>query len=61
MLKDNWVIRGNISSKYAKDANIKAINKTMVQCWVSLEEVEGHERLEPRVRVVRGEHVRLSV
>ena len=61
MLKDRWVIRGNKSSRYAKDANIKAINKTMVQGWVSLEEVERHEPLEPHVQVVRGERVRFSV
>ena len=61
MLKDRWVIRGNISSRYAKDADIKAVNETMVQGWVSLKEAERRELLEPRVRVVRGECVRFSV
>ena len=61
MLKDRWVIRGNISSRYAKDANIKAVNETMVQVRVSLEEVERCEPLEPHVQVVRGERVRFSV
>ena len=61
MLKDRWVIRGNISSRYAKDADIKAVNETMVQGWVSLKEAERREPLEPRVRVVRGERVRFSV
>ena len=61
VLKDRWVIRRDICFRYAKDANIKSMNKTMVQGWVSLEEIERRELTEPRIWVIRGERVRPSV
>ena len=61
VLKNRWVIRGDICFRYAKDANIEAVNEAMVQGWVSLEEIEHCDPTEPHNWVIRGEHVRPSV
>ena len=61
VLKDRRVIRGDICFRYAKDANIEAMNETMVQRWVSLKEIERREPTEPRIWVIRSECVRPSV
>ena len=61
VLKNRWVIRRDICFRYAKDANIEAVNETMVQGWVSLEEIERREPTEPHIWVIRGERVRPSV
>ena len=61
VLKNRWVIRRDICFRYAKDANIEAVNETMVQGWVSLEEIKSCEPTEPCVWMIRGEGIRPSV
>ena len=61
VLKNRWVIRRDICFRYAKDSNIEAVNETMVQGWVSLEEIKSREPTEPCIWVIRGEGVRPSV
>jgi len=51
----------NICLLYARDANIEAVNETMVQVWVFFKETRFTELSEPCIWVIGSKQVRSSV